>query len=51
MKPTNAGGATDIWLWLSLAILILFFRWSGGRRRRKAERLMAMEKASSSANP
>ena len=40
-----------VFVLLSLAILILFFRWSGGRRRRKAERLMAMEKASSSANP
>ncbi len=40
-----------VFVLLSLAVLILFFRWSGGRRRRKAERLMAMEKASSSANP
>lgn len=38
-----------VFVLLSLAILILLFRWSGGRR--KAERLMAMEKASSSANP
>jgi hypothetical protein len=40
-----------VFVLLSLTVLILFFRWSGGRRRRKAERLMAMEKASSSANP
>ena len=40
-----------VFVLLSLAVLIFLFRWSGRRRARKAERLMAMEKASSSANP
>jgi hypothetical protein len=35
---------------LSLAVLIFCFRWSGRRRARKADRLIAMEKATSSAN-
>ena len=39
-----------VFVLLSLAVLIFFFRWSGRRRARKADRLMAMEKATSSAN-
>ena len=39
-----------VFVLLSLAVLIVDFRWSGRRRARKADRLMAMEKATSSAN-
>jgi len=39
-----------VFVLLSLAVLIFFFRWSGRRRARKADRLMATEKATSSAN-
>ena len=39
-----------VFVLLSLAVLIFLFRWSGRRRARKAERLMAMEKATSSAS-
>lgn len=38
-----------VFVLLSLAVLIFLFRWTGRRRARKAERLMAMEKATSSA--
>ena len=39
-----------VFVLLSLAVLIFLFRWSGRRRARKAERLIAMEKATSSAS-
>lgn len=39
-----------VFVLLSLAVLIFCFRWSGRRRARKADRLIAMEKATSSAN-
>jgi cbb3-type cytochrome oxidase subunit 3 len=39
-----------VFVLLSLAVLIFLFRWAGRRRASKAERLMAMEKATSSAS-
>ena len=39
-----------VFVLLSLAVLIFLFRWSGRRRAWKAERLIAMEKATSSAS-
>ena len=39
-----------VFVLLSLAVLIFLFRWSGRCRARKAERLIAMEKATSSAS-